>query len=356
MTRRVIQWATGATGRHVLRMILEHPDLELAGLIVTSPAKDGVDAGELCGLGPLGGVRASTDVEAVLATPDVDAVAYVPLPSARVRGDAGHDEAVIRGLLESGRNVLTTVGYLYPKAYGSDVLARLETSCAAGGASLHGTGANPGFLAELLPLTFTSMSARVDRITVVESSEFSRYPSPDVILGMMELGAPPETFGGVESTYGRWLSGLFTESILMIADTLGVPLSGITTELDVEWATEGFTIAAGPIEAGTVAAQRWRWTGVAAATGEPFVVQEAVYKASGAVGRDWAPTGMSMRVDGRPAFELRQDHGWLGNGLLATAAHLVNAIGPVCDAPPGVVSLVDLGVLRATGATAHLRR
>ena len=45
---------------------------------------------------------------------------------------------------------------------------------------------------ELLPLTFASMSARIDRITVVESSEFSRYPSPDVILGMMELGAHPD--------------------------------------------------------------------------------------------------------------------------------------------------------------------
>lgn len=353
MPRRVIQWATGATGRHVLRMILEHPDLELVGLVVTNPDKHGRDAGELCGLGPTG-VLASTDVESVLATP-ADAVAYLPLPSARVLGDPGHDERIIRDLLASGRDVLTTVGYLYPKAYGADVVARLDEACRAGGSSLHGTGANPGFLAELLPLTFTSMSARVDRITIVESSEFSRYPSPDVVLGMMELGAPPDRFSGVDSAYGRWLSGLFAESIHLVADTLGVPLRGVTTELDVEWAEAGFTIAAGPIEAGTVAAQRWRWTGVAEATGEPFVVQEAVYKASGAVGRDWASTGMSMRIDGRPAFTLTQDHGWLGNGLLATAAHLVNAIEPVCAAPPGIVTLVDLGVLRATGATRHLR-
>ena len=354
MAYRVIQWATGATGRHVLRLVVEHPELELVGLVVTNPDKAGRDAGELCGLGPVTGVIASTDVESVLATP-ADAVAYVPLPSARVRGDAAHDEAIIRRLLASGLNVLTTVGYLYPRAYGDDVVARLADACHVGRASLHGTGANPGFLAELLPLTFTSMSARVDRITVVESSEFARYPSPDVILGMMELGAEPAAFGGVHSTYGRWLSGLFAESILLVADTLGVPLARIDTELDVELAEHGFDIAAGRIEAGTVAAQRWRWTGIAAASDEPFVVQEAVYKASAAVGTAWAPTGMSVRIDGRPAFTLTQDHGWLGNGLLATAAHLVNAIVPVCESPPGIVTLVDLGVLRATAATAHLR-
>ena len=101
MAYRVIQWATGATGRHVLRLVVEHPELELVGLVVTNPDKAGRDAGELCGLGPVTGVIASTDVEAVLATP-ADAVAYVPLPSARVRGDAAHDEAVIRRLLASG--------------------------------------------------------------------------------------------------------------------------------------------------------------------------------------------------------------------------------------------------------------
>ena len=355
MPLRVIQWATGATGRHVLRLVIEHPDLELVGLIVTNADKAGRDAGDLCGLGPVTGVRASTDVDAVLATP-ADCVAYLPLPSARTLGDAGHDEAIIRRLLASGRNVLTTVGYLYPRAYGDDVVTRLTAACLAGGSSLHGTGANPGFLAEVLPLTFTAMSARVDRISVVESSEFSRYPSPDVILGMMELGATPQAFGGRDSTYGRWLSGLFAESILLVADTLGVPLARIDTELDVELAERGFDIAAGRIEAGTVAAQRWRWTGIAAATGEPFIVQEAVYRSAPDVGRHWAPSGMAMRIDGRPSFVLTQDHGWLGNGLLATAAHLVNAIGPVCAAPPGIVTLVDLGLLRPTGPTAHMRR
>ena len=47
---RVVQWATGNIGTRSLREIIEHPDLTLAGVYVTSAAKAGRDAGELCSL------------------------------------------------------------------------------------------------------------------------------------------------------------------------------------------------------------------------------------------------------------------------------------------------------------------
>ena len=54
MSYRVVQWATGAVGLESLRGILRHPQLELAGVLVTSAAKDAQDAGVLCGLDPIG--------------------------------------------------------------------------------------------------------------------------------------------------------------------------------------------------------------------------------------------------------------------------------------------------------------
>jgi 2,4-diaminopentanoate dehydrogenase len=50
MGLRVVQWATGPVGRVALRAIIEHPALDLAGVVVYSPEKDGVDAGDLCGM------------------------------------------------------------------------------------------------------------------------------------------------------------------------------------------------------------------------------------------------------------------------------------------------------------------
>ena len=54
MAYKVIQWATGNVGQLALRGIIEHPDLELVGLLVHSPDKAGKDAGELAGLAPVG--------------------------------------------------------------------------------------------------------------------------------------------------------------------------------------------------------------------------------------------------------------------------------------------------------------
>jgi 2,4-diaminopentanoate dehydrogenase len=73
---RVVQWATGAVGRHVVAAIHDHPDLELVGALVYSDEKAGRDVGEICGVGPIG-VRATRDPEAILAL-DADCVVYTP--------------------------------------------------------------------------------------------------------------------------------------------------------------------------------------------------------------------------------------------------------------------------------------
>jgi hypothetical protein len=61
---RVAQWATGNTGLRALREVIRHPSLDLAGVLVYDTAKDGVDAGELCGE-PSVGINATTDRQAI---------------------------------------------------------------------------------------------------------------------------------------------------------------------------------------------------------------------------------------------------------------------------------------------------
>src|SRR5713101_3606780 len=74
-TLRVVQFATGHVGRRALREVIRDPRLELAGVRVYDPAKDGVDAGELCGEPPTG-ILATTDREAVLEL-DADCALYM---------------------------------------------------------------------------------------------------------------------------------------------------------------------------------------------------------------------------------------------------------------------------------------
>ena len=101
---RVIQWATGSIGTHAIPAILEDPNLELVGVWVHSEAKDGRDAGEIIGIGPIG-VKATRDIDALLAL-DADLVLYAPLLA---------NVPEICRLLEAGLNVITPAGWAYLK-------------------------------------------------------------------------------------------------------------------------------------------------------------------------------------------------------------------------------------------------
>ncbi len=341
MTFRVLQWSTGNVGRASLRAILAHPEIELAGVFAHAPEKDGTDVGSLLGRDEIG-VVVTNDLDAALSL-DVDCVLHMPLPSQRYGDDPGRDLDDLCRILRAGRNVITTVGYVYPRAYGDDVVARLEEACAVGGASVHGTGMNPGWLGELLPLVMTGLSERIDRISVLESTEFSFYPSRDVIFEMMGLGSTPERFETSSERYVGWLSGLFRESLLMMADGLALNLEEETRSVELVLADESFEIAAGRIEVGTIAAQRFRWTGNVG--GEERIVLEAVYRAGAEVAPEWTAPGCKVQIEGRPRMAMDLGEGWISNGLAATAMHAVHAVPHVCRAEPGIRTFLDLPLI-----------
>ena len=112
MSHRVVVWGTGNVGRPALRAVAAHRDLELAGVVVSNPAKVGREAGELAGIAPLG-VLATDDASVALAD-DVDAVVYTATADTRP-GDALAD---LERCLRSGRNVVSTAFYplLHPSS------------------------------------------------------------------------------------------------------------------------------------------------------------------------------------------------------------------------------------------------
>src|SRR5262245_66316549 len=119
MAYRVIQWATGNVGRAAVEGIVAHPELELVGAWVHSAYKAGRDVGEICGLGRVG-VVASDDEASVLAL-DADCVLYSPLLP---------DTAQVVRILESGKNVVTPLGWFCPVA--SSVVGEVDVGIAGG--------------------------------------------------------------------------------------------------------------------------------------------------------------------------------------------------------------------------------
>ena len=274
MTVRVVQWGSGNVGRAAIRAVVERPDLELVGLVVTNPDKVGRDAGELAGLGPIG--VAATDDAGAVAAMDADVVLHMPLPSLVHGDDPGADLSDFCRLLAGGTSVITTVGYMYPQVYGEAVMGPLTRACHDGGSAFHGTGANPGWFGDLLPLLLSGLSLRIDQVLVQEISSFQRYPSPEIMFDMMNFAKTPDEFAARGARHRRWLDGLFGEAVHMVAHGLGLATEETSSDLET-WVTDtDLDTAAGTVAAGTVAGQRFNWAAVL--DGETVVHQETVWR------------------------------------------------------------------------------
>lgn len=349
MAWRVIQWATGGVGRAAIEAVLDHPDLELAGCWVHSPAKDGVDVGVLLGRDPIG-VVATNDVDALLAL-GADCVVYSPVLA---------DAAVVARILRSGTSVVTPVGWVYPDRTSPEV-AELERACQKGRSVLHGTGIHPGGITERFPLTVSALSNRITHVRAEEFSDIRTYDAPDVVRSIMLFGATPEE--AAASIMTTVLGVGFGQAVRMVAAELGFAIDpALRTTHEVAVATAPIESPIGPIEAGTVAAQRFRWE--ATVDGTP-VVTAAVNWFMGEEHLDppwtFGPEGerFEVSVTGDPpvhvvfhglhpesvAAGLRRNP-----GIVATANHCVNAVPYVCRAEPGIRTYLDLPLLAGRAA------
>ena len=347
MTYKVIQWSTGNVGIRVIRGIAERDNLDLVGLLVLSDAKAGQDAGTIAGIDALG-VQATLSIDDILAT-DADVVIHTPLPSLVYGDNPDADIDNFCRLLESGKNVITTVGYMYPKVHGEETVRRLEQACQQGGSSFHGTGANPGWVGDVLPLTMSACSKTINQVYTREISNFQFYPSPEIMFDMMGFNRTDEEFDKHSARQAFWLNGIFRENIQMVADGLAIELDDIVDTLERSYAPEDLDTAAGTVRKGTIAGQHYKWAGMH--QGHEAVVHETFWRMHESVSPEWPDGKHSVEIRGEGHMRIEFDWTLLGEDiLLSTGMHAVNAIPAVCAAEPGIQTLLDLPWIMGKGA------
>ena len=332
---RVVQWATGNIGTRSLRAVIEDPDLELVGVFVYSDDKAGRDAGELCGTAPVG-VTATKDVDEILAL-SPDCVLYM--------GDRADVDVLCR-LLESGANVVSTRSEFHrPAGMDPEVRDRIEAASRRGGSSLHSTGASPGFITEAVPLVLSSLERRIDCLTIEESADMSSRNSPELIFDLMGFGRDPATF----EPAGRaaYAGASFSGSLGVVADALAAPLDEVVSTATAAVARHATEIAAGRIEAGTIAAQRMEVAGMR--EGRVFMCFRANWYLTTELDPAWElrETGWHVSVEGDLPLDLDirfpvPPEEWAATSPGITAHRPVNAVAAVCAAEPGIRTIVEL--------------
>jgi hypothetical protein len=307
---------------------------------VHSEDKDGVDAGELAGIGPVG-VAATTDREAILAL-DADCVVYAPMLA---------DPADVTALLASGKSVVTPVGWVYP--FAAHDVAAIEATCRQAGVVLHGTGIHPGGITERFPIVLSALCTDIAHVRAEEFSDIRTYATEFVVREVMMFGKEPHA--ATQSPMPRLLADGFGQSIDMIATAMGVTLDA-DKPVTHEWAvaTEPIDTPVGVLEVGTVAAQRFTWSGTVDGVA---VITAAV---NWFMGEEHLDPPWTFG-EGGERFEVTFDadpplhvvfHGLhpesieagieRNAGIVATAMHCVNAIPYVCAAEPGIRTYLDL--------------
>jgi hypothetical protein len=354
---RVVVWGTGNVGRPAIRAIAAHHDLELAGVVVTNPAKVGRDAGELAYVDPLG--VTATDDTAVALADDVDCVFYAATADTRPMEAYGD----LVALLGAGRNVVSTSFYplLHPPSAPRVLLDLVEPACAQTGASVFVSGIDPGWALDILPALVSGVGAGITEIRVQELFNYALYDAPDVVRDVIGLGGPMDVLP--QMLQPQSLMMVWAPMLRVLADLLGVTIDEITTTEERRALDRTIEVPGmGTFEAGTLGAFRFE---VAARVGDrvPLVV-EHVTRIDDDCAPEWArsasPGGEhKVIMSGHPHLEVTVhgteagEPGAAGGGNASAANRCVNAIPAVCAAPGGVLGPADLPAI--TGAAQLVR-
>ncbi|MER7196527.1 dihydrodipicolinate reductase [Streptomyces sp. CB01635] len=355
-----VVWGTGNVGRAAIRAVEAHPALELAAVLVHDPAKVGRDAGELACLDHELEVRASDDIEAVLAARP-RAVVYA------ASGDIRPDDALADIARAVGSGAVVVSPALYPlydhRSAPPEFLDPVVAAIAEGGGSLFASGVDPGWGNDVLPLLVSGLGSTVDAIRCQEIFDYSTYDQPDSVRLLVGMGQPMDY--DPPMLWDTVPTMVWGGQIRLMARALGVELDEIRETLDRRPldATVS-TRTMGDFEAGTQGAVRFEVQGIVG--GEPLIVIEHVTRIHPSCAPDWPtpPDGTGAHrvvIEGRPRIEVTVEAADEGEnrsagGNATAVGRLVNAIDWLVDQAPGLYDALDVPLRPAVGKLGHRGR
>lgn len=349
MKYRVVTWGTGNVGKFAARAVLNHPELELVGHIVSSKEKAGKDVAELIGLDTPSGVIATDDIDAALALKP-DALVYTAHAETRML-EAAEDQAKCARL---GINVVSSSLFMlqFPDNPNVGFLADpIRAACAEGGATVFNNGIDPGFSNDTMPLTFAGLSEHWSSIRVQEIINYATYDQENTIRELMGFGYPTDHPAMLFEP--GMLSLAWGGCIYSMANALGVEVEKIYEVHERLPLPHDVENIMGVFKQGTTGAMRFEVRGVI--DGRDALFLEHITRLTDDIAPDW-PQGKGYRtiIEGEPrmviSMEMEDQHGdHAVAGVIQTATCLVNAIPAVVAHKPGMVAAFDLPKITGKG-------
>ncbi|KKL05348.1 hypothetical protein LCGC14_2606910, partial [marine sediment metagenome] len=144
---RIIHYGIGAIGADVARLCLNRPEIEIVGAIDSHPSKAGLDLGEVIDAGRTLGITVTYDAEPLLKDVYADVVIHTTGSSLTTVYPQ------LMSIVSSEKSVISTCEELaFPWVRYPDISHKLDRRARETGVRVLGTGVNPGFVMDFLPL------------------------------------------------------------------------------------------------------------------------------------------------------------------------------------------------------------
>jgi len=327
MPIRVMHFGLGPIGVAVLRQVATRKGFKAVGGIDIDPAKVGKDLGEIAGLDRKLGVKVTDDPVAAIKKAKPDVVVLCTLSSLQA----------IMPLIETVLKlrvpiVSTTEEMAYPYYSNRGLAKKIDELAKKAKVAVVGTGVNPGFVMDALPIMLTGVCERVDSIRVdrIQDARTRRLPFQKKIgSGLTVQQFQEKVNAGTVRHVG------LTESIAMIADAFGWKMGKITDTIQSKVADQQVSSQFLTVEPGFVCGLIQDGIGYDK-EGKPLITLHMEAYLGAPESYD------AVTIEGHPKLYSRVQGGFHGD--VATASITVNTIPKILAAPPGLRTMRDMAL------------
>jgi 2,4-diaminopentanoate dehydrogenase len=326
MAIRVMFMGLGPIGCGAVKLVAERKGFKIVAAVDLDPAKVGQDVGDVAGVGRKLRVKVTSDLKATIKAAKPDVVAHCTVSS--IQAAVPQFEALLSARVPI---VSSTEELSYPWRANRGSAKKIDDMAKKAKVAVLGTGINPGFAMDALPITLTGICAAVSKVHVdrIQDASIRRLPFQKKIGATLT----PAQFDELVKTKTVRHVGL-AESVSMIADALGFKVDRITDDIKPKIATEQVKSQFLTVETGQVCGLVQ--DGVGWRRNEPVITlhMEAYLGAP--------ETYDEVRIEGSPNLRVRAHGGYHGD--VATASIVVNSLPKVLEAKPGLHTMRSMPI------------
>lgn len=325
---KVAQFGLGPIGIETLRLVAGKPWAEIVGAIDIDPQKAGRDLGKLTHLGKLRGRSVHARLEELLQQVKPDLIFHTTVSKFKAAF------AQLEPIARLGISVVSSCEELvFPQLREPVLAARLDRMCRKTGARMVGTGVNPGFVMDLLPLCLTGVSGSVRTVQVERVVDAATRREP--LQRKIGSGLPPREFRRLLKQGRAGHAGL-KESLALLAHGLGWNARNITEHGEAVIARKNLQTKYLRVRKGETCGLRQR--AEARLRGQVRIRLDLSMYLGAPNPHD------AILIEGQPPLHVVLSGGVAGDQ--ATVAALVNCAPRLLQAKPGLRLLTDLALPR----------